>query len=170
MPTELVSTVLYRSHRSALVDYARSIVRDHARAEDVVQDAWERMRAAEQSRVLGEPLSYFYRVVRNLALDGQRTQRRELEHRGGDAQEMVEILADDALVPEADLAVHEEMRIVQKCLDEMPERNRLALTWHTVDGLKLREIAARLGVSVTTAHQLVADAKLRCIHRLPSRP
>jgi RNA polymerase sigma factor (sigma-70 family) len=169
MPPELDSTLLYRAHRSALVDYARSIVRDHARAEDVVQDAWERMRVAEQVRVLGEPLSYFYRIVRNLALDGQRAQRREQERGGGDVQELAEALVDPAPTPEAGLAVDEELRIVQQCLDELPERSRLALTLHMVEGLKLREIAERLQVSITTTHQLIADAKLRCIQRLPAR-
>jgi len=170
LPPELQSVLLYEAHRGALVDYANTIVRDRSRAEDVVQDAWERMQAVERRRPLGEPLRYFYRVVRNLALDRLRAGKREAMRAGPEFSEIAEVVADDAPTQEAGMAAREELRIVLECLNELPERNRVALVLHTIEGLKLREIAERLGLSVTFTHQLIADAKMHCIKRLSQRP
>lgn len=170
MPPELKSVLLYKSHRTALVDYANGIVRDRSRAEDVVQDAWERLQAVERGRPLTEPLRYFYRIVRNLALDGHRARKREALHTGAEIADLVEMVADDSPTAETGMAAREELHIVLASLEELPERSRLALHLHTIEGLKLREVAERLGLSVTFTHQLIAEAKLHCIKRLSGRP
>ena len=160
---------LYVAHRGALVNYANGIVRDQARAEDVVQEAWERVSTAAQRRALSEPLRYFYRVVRNLALDGQRARRRENLRDGHLLSDIAESVADDAPTPEAKTSLREELRIVLDSMAELPERTRLALTLHTVEGLKLRVVAERMGLSVSYTQQLVAEGKMHCIKRLLRR-
>ena len=160
---------LYIAHRSELVNYANGIVRDHARAEDVVQEAWERVSAVARRRPLSEPLRYFYRVVRNLALDGQRVKKREMLRDGGLLSDVAEAVADDAPTPEAEMSVREELQIVLDSMDELPARTRLALTLHTVEGLKLKEVAERLGLSISYTQQLVAEGKMHCIKRLSRR-
>ena len=45
---------------------------------------------------------------------------------------------------------------------ELPERTRVALEMHRFGGFKLREIAAHLGISVTVAHELIAQAVAHC--------
>ncbi|MCJ2186692.1 RNA polymerase sigma factor [Novosphingobium beihaiensis] len=166
MPPERASTLLYRTHRTALVDYANGIVRDRARAEDVVQEAWERIETVERSRVLTEPLRYFYRIVQNLALDCLRARKREALREGGRLTDVSEVVADETPRPDAVAAAREEFRIVIESMNELPERTRTALVLHTVEGLKLREIAERLELSVTYTHQLVAQGKLHCLLRL----
>ncbi|WP_161630986.1 sigma-70 family RNA polymerase sigma factor [Niveispirillum irakense] len=170
VPPELKSILLYKDHRAALVDYANGIVRNRARAEDVVQDAWERLQAVERGQPLTEPLRYFYRIVRNLALDGQRAWKREILRSGGEIGDLAEMVADDNPTAEAGMAAREELHIVLSSLEELPERSRLALHLHTIEGLKLREVAERLGLSVSFTHQLIAEAKLHCIKRLSGRP
>ncbi|MPT49187.1 MAG: sigma-70 family RNA polymerase sigma factor [Sphingobium sp.] len=170
MTPERASTLLYRVHRRALVDYANGIVRDRARAEDVVQEAWERIEAVERSRSLTEPLRYFYRVVRNLALDGRRSLLREGQRHGADIADISEVLADDMPAPDTEVAARDELRIVLESMDELPDRTRSALLLHTVEGMKLREVAERLGLSITYTHQLIAEGKLHCIKRLSRRP
>jgi len=170
VPPERASTLLYRAHRNALVDYANGIVRDRARAEDVVQEAWERIEAVERGRTLAEPLRYFYRVVRNLALDGRRAALREAQRKGADLTDISEVLADDMPTPDAEVGSRDELRIVLESMNELPERTRTALFLHTVEGMKLREVAERLGLSVTFTHQLIAEGKLHCIKRLARRP
>ena len=160
---------LYIAHRGALVSYANGIVQDHARAEDVVQEAWERVSAIAQHQSLSEPLRYFYRVVRNLALDGRRARKRELLRGDRFLPDIAESVADDAPSPEAETSLREELQIVLESMAELPERTRLALTLHTVEGLKLRVVAERMGLSVSYTQQLVAEGKLHCIKRLLRR-
>ena len=164
--SELESVRFYKLHRSDLVKYADSFVRDRASAEDIVQDAWERVQAVEQGRSLAEPLGYFYRTVRNLALDWLRARKRDSAEADSDPLELAATLRDKSPSPEATVSARKDLHLVLESLDELPERSQLALTLHIVDGLKLREIAERLGLSVTFTHQLIAEAKIHCIQRL----
>ncbi|WP_421995314.1 sigma-70 family RNA polymerase sigma factor [Reyranella sp.] len=157
---------LYIAHRGELVNYASGIVGDRARAEDVVQEAWLRFGAAAERRAPEEPLGYLYRVVRNLAIDGRRRLTREAR--------VVDpgIAADGGLAvaghptPESEAEGREELRLLQAAMAELPERTRIALEMHRFGGFKLREIAARLGVSVTVAHELVAAGLAHCRRRV----
>ncbi|MCG2842088.1 sigma-70 family RNA polymerase sigma factor [Sandaracinobacter sp. RS1-74] len=157
---------LYRTHRGELVNYAASITGDRAAAEDVVQEAWTRIGAAARLRPLEEPAGYLYRIVRNLALDGRRRSRFEQRHfvEGLDAEAVR--MPGDSPTPEATAFSKDELRLVLEVLEGLPERTRIAVEMHRLGGAKLKEIAARLGVSVTVAHELVADGVERCRARL----
>jgi RNA polymerase sigma-70 factor (ECF subfamily) len=149
---------LFLAHRSALVTYARGILGDHARAEDVVQEAYLRLADAAGNRAIDEPQGYLYRIVRNLSVDSRRR------------VQPLEAVADriplDRPSPETEVLHRDELRIVSAALAELPERSRIALEMHRLEGRKLREIADRLGISITQAHALVADAVEHCKKRL----
>jgi RNA polymerase sigma factor (sigma-70 family) len=154
---------LFLSHRGELLDYASTIVGDRARAEDVVQEAWLRFGSAAENGAVEEPVGFLYRVVRNLAIDGRRRRTRELRvvDSGLPAER-----ADSYPSPEAEAAGREELRLLREALAELPERTRIALEMRRFGGLKLREIAVHLGISVTVAHELVARAIAHCRDRV----
>jgi RNA polymerase sigma factor, sigma-70 family len=159
----------YILRRVELVDYATAIVGDRSRGEDVVQEAFIRLRAATaDERVLEEPAGYLRRIVRNLALDWIR--RIASERRHVDDAALAETVAQESPSPEDIVAGREELRIVMEALAELPERTRIALEMHRFDGCKLREIAERLGISVALAHKLVYDGLAHCRARLAARP
>jgi len=157
---------LYTSHRGALVKYAAGIVGDRNSAEDVVQEAYLRLDSISRGRSLDEPVGYLYRVVRNLAIDGRRRMRREaaVVVRGADAA--AGLAADGTASPEDIAAARDELRLLAAAMAELPERTRIALEMRRFGGSKLREIAAHLGVSVTVAHELVAEGIAHCRRRV----
>jgi RNA polymerase sigma factor (sigma-70 family) len=157
----------YRLHRRQLVDYAASIVGDRARGEDIVQEAFIRLDHAMALREIGEPLGYLRRIVRNLALDWCRRQAGELRLFDPDAE--VEEALDERPSIEEDLARREQLRILVDALAELPDRTRRALEMHRFEGLKLREIAAHLDISVSLAHALVVQGLDHCRKRLARR-
>lgn len=169
MPAKDRTLALYTAHRAELVDYANRIVRDPARAEDVVQDAWLRMTVAERETPVVQPLRYLYRVVRNLALDRYRVQRREMMRQGDDLSAVAEAVPDSAPSPETASIDLDELRQVLRCIDELPERNRRAVMLYKFDGLKLREVAERMGISVALANKLVLDGVQHCAERVGRR-
>ncbi|MFV3075047.1 sigma-70 family RNA polymerase sigma factor [Niveispirillum fermenti] len=166
MPPDIKSASLYKAHREALVDYANGIVRDRARAEDVVQDAWVRIDEVERHRPLQEPLRYFYRIVRNLALDGYRARQREISKGTADIGMLADSVAAANPSPEAEAGARAELRLVLESLDELPDRTRRAVMLYKFDGLKLREVAERMGISVALANKLVLDGVAHCAQRL----
>lgn len=170
VPPEAESALIYRKHRRALVDYADGIVHDRSRAEDVVQEAWERIEAIERKRLIDEPLRYFYRVVRNLALDGHRVLKRQNQREMANGEAIAETIPDESPTQEARLIARQELQQVLAVLDELPERTRQAVMMHAYEGAKLREIAERLNISIGLTHRLVSDGKAHIAQRIEWRP
>lgn len=157
---------LWLTHRAALVDYASGVTGSRAEAEDVVQDAYLRFvpTPPTPSPGLGHPVAYLYRIVRNLAVDW--TRRRGREAASDQAlDQLVSPLAD----PERQAADRADLRQAARTLEEIPPQARAALVLHRLEGRTLQEVAARLGVSVPTAHRLVRDALLRLALSLEDR-
>lgn len=157
---------VYLAHRGELVNYANGIVRDRASAEDVVQEAWMRFGAAAEGRALEEPISYLYRIVRNLAVDGLRRQIREDHLVEPGIAEVLHQTADDAPSPEASAADRDELRLVAEAWAELPERTRIAMEMRQFGGCKLKDIAGHLGISVTVAHGIIAEGIAHCRRRV----
>jgi RNA polymerase sigma-70 factor (ECF subfamily) len=155
---------LYLEHRGSLVNYANGILRDRAGAEDVVQEAYLRFSAATgDARPITNPLSYLYRIVRNLALDGVSHPSHAAPAGGSVALEDV---VHEGPTAEDVLYYRDELRILAGALAELPERTRVAFNMHRLEGCTLQQVADRLGVSVVRAHQLVKDAILHAARRL----
>lgn len=157
---------LYLTNRSALIDFAAPIVGDRARAEDVVQEAWLRFggTAPVERGSVAQPLSYLYRIVRNLAIDLSRRSGREM--RGPDVETILEQTPDSQPGPDAQLAGREQIGLVVAALGGLSERTRRAFHLHRFEGKTYAEIARTLGVSQGTAHNLVSEAVAVCLQRL----
>lgn len=156
---------LYLSHRQALVAYASPIVGCRSKAEDVVQEAWLRFNEATADRIpLSQPVGYLYRIVRNLAFDLNR--RLTLENRHPASEDELEGLASEQPCPEREALYSDELRQLRNALAQLPERSRQAFLMHRLQGMTFKDIAQRLGISPSLAHQLVRDALTHCSEQL----
>ena len=53
-----------------------------------------------------------------------------------------------------------ELHAVYRLIDKLPTRTRVALVLRRVEGMSQEEVAAAMGVSVSTAKRLVVEAEL----------
>ncbi len=161
------TTILFIEHRPALIEYAIGFVGSRAQAEDLVQEAWVRLDAAVQKRVVNEPLAYLYRIVRNLAIDGRSATARErrviVDDDPTDAATALHFVGP---TPEGIALYKNELRQLLQAMNELPERTRIAFQMHRLGGYKLREIADHLNISVALAHGLVVDGLEHCKKKL----
>ena len=160
---------LFAGQRRRLIAEATRLTGDTASAEDIVQEAWIRLSQGAAETSIDTPAGYVRRVVRNLALDEYRQRRRReqvtmLDPYGGPEMPDGEVVGVDRV-----LMAREELALVMAELARMPSRMRRAVELHRVSGAPLREIAAELGVSVTTAHGLVTQGVERCRKCLGSK-
>ena len=158
---------LFVTHRRALVDYASSITGSRTQAEDLVQEAWLRFDEASKGRFLDDAKGYLYRIVRNLALDGQRRSAREsrlIAQAGIDR--LAAVCPDETPTPETIALYRDEVQCVMAAMAELPERTRIAFEMHRFGGAKLKEIAEYLGISLSLAQLLVTDAAEHCKEKL----
>lgn len=165
MKSDPVARNLYQSHRDTLVNYAGKISGDPVGAEDIVQDAWllyDRQRA--RSAIL-EPLSYVKRIVRNLVISQHRRNRFQAQLTEPELTEVMHRLVDESPSAEAELMAREELRIVMEVVDSLPERQASAFKMYHFEGMKLREVATRLGISTSLVHNLVTETMQLCDER-----
>lgn len=135
----------------------------------MVQEAWLRFDSAASDRFLDDPLSYLYRIVRNIALDACRKITRERRYVVGQVDRTVEEKPSAQPSPEAQSLHREQFELVREALAELPERTRIALRLYRLEGRTLKEVAVHLGISIGLAHKLVAEGVRHCQKRLHRR-
>lgn len=135
-------------HASALVLYARQWLDavDPAAADDVVQDLFVRLLSGRGSATPpADRASWFYRCVRNAAIDAARAQsrRRRRERRAArDAPAWFEPEPDDRLDAAAATAALKDLSLVQREII-------LLRIW---SGLTFAEIAEITGIATSSVH------------------
>lgn len=156
---------LIGAHRSALIRYAGAITGSRALADDIVQEAWLKLRDVHDPALIREPLGYLYRVVRNLAVDARRVLNRETARDAGPADEVLPGVADAGPSPEQAATVRQELANVLEALEELPERTRIAVRMNRIEGRKLKEVAEHLGLSIGRTHALIVEGVAHCDRR-----
>ncbi|WP_255406189.1 sigma-70 family RNA polymerase sigma factor [Novosphingobium sp. CF614] len=152
-----------------LLRYAARLTGDSAEAEDVVQEAWLRFRAATSTRMLDEPKGYLFRIVHNLALDRYRRRRRENQIFGSEATVAAAFVPSDEPSQHTNLEAKDELALLHRTVTQLPKRTRRAFEMHRFEDMKLVEIAAELGISKSLAQELVMEGVEYCKKALRRR-
>lgn len=106
--------------------------------------------------------AYLWTIVDNLVRDWRRRRSTRQSIFDDDAQARAIHVSDADPTPEALAIARDEQRKVARALRRLPARMRRAVEMHRLEGSTLKQIAARLDISVTTAHGLIADGVARC--------
>lgn len=118
-------------------------------AEDLLQELWLRVSQSPPGPV-GNPVAYLYRAANNLAIDRHRARRqaRLRDQAWAEAQDM----AGAAPEPGAERALisREELARMDGVLRGLGERPATVVRRFRLDGVPQRQIAAELGVSLST--------------------
>ena len=158
---------LYLRHSSLVFALCLRILRNHAEAEEVLQEVfWELWRSSGRyAAERGSARVYLVQLARSRSLDRLRLRRRReslLAEAGGPAA-VATALGSDNRAPNALAAAlaGEENRQVRAALCVLSESERLALTISFFDGLSHAEIAAQLGEPLGTVKTRIRRALLR---------
>jgi RNA polymerase sigma-70 factor, ECF subfamily len=158
---------LYACSSSRLLGVALRIVRDRARAEDVLQDAfitiWEC--AAVFSPDRSSAMTWMTTIVHNRSLDRVRSSRRQpLADEMEDGVSRLDREAAPGRCPAGAHEFAEDSRHVRTALQTLPGHYRQALMLAYGHGCSHSEVAASMGVPIGTAKSWVRRglADLRC--------
>lgn len=137
-----------------VLGFANRLLRDHAEAEDVAQEAMVRLWKIAPDWRQGEAkvTTWLYHVVRNLCTDRLRKKR------GATLDEAPEV-SDDAPSQDARLMHKTRVEALNAALDQMAERQRQAVILRHIEGLSNPEIAQIMDISVEAVESLTARAK-----------
>lgn len=128
------------------------------RAEDLLHSAFLRLEEYRSRHTIENPAAFLVRVAVNMAADERRHERVRAEIPES-IYDLVDLWDDRPLHDEV-FAARERLERVQAGLAELNPRTREIFLMHRIDGLKYREIAARLGITVSAVEKHVARAAL----------
>jgi len=155
---------LFVANRRALVGAAARIVGSRDEAEDVVQDAFLRLRTMTDEPSIRSRLSYLFQIVRNLAIDTYR--RQSLEQKWMAPEDEGFNAPSPATLPDIIVRDRQALCALMGALAELPERTQRAFEMCRVQGMAQKDIASELGVSPTLVNFMVRDACIHCRARL----
>jgi len=155
--TKLTLEEVFVSNRHQLQAIARKITGSAELADDVMQDAYLRLRQGACAREISSPMLYCNQVVRNVALDHYRRQAVERTYR---------VYTVDGELPPvtcpsvADKDLHDRriLAAVVSVLDALPPRIKQVFELYRLSGLTQREIGKRLGCSATLVNFMMKEA------------
>ncbi|MEM8794490.1 MAG: RNA polymerase sigma factor [Pseudomonadota bacterium] len=144
---------LFCEDREQLLALARSIVKNGAIAEEIVQDSWIRWDGHSFEKDSSRWI--LRRIVSNLCKDWLRRQKVERS-----SLQVFSLFEEHAPDTERVVISRQELRIVVNALKRLPKRTLTAFRLNRLDGLTFVEIGAEMNISAPRAYQLVCEALL----------
>lgn len=138
----------------------RNLLKMCVRAEDVddiLQTTFLQALESNRTRHVVSPKSYLFVISRNLVFKTMSTRSQEIRAEVDDA------IADmDA--PDADDALYhrQKLQAFEEALRTLPARSRQAIILRKFFGLSYKDIAGKMGVSISSVEKYVAQGTLRC--------
>jgi RNA polymerase sigma factor (sigma-70 family) len=128
--------------------------------DDLVQESLARMLRAREAGPIGSARALLFTTARNLALDAVRRQRVVRFEQITD-ETPPSVLADGIDVFES-VSKQQELELLTKAIQSLPERCRQVFTLRTAYGLTQKQIADRLGVSLSTVEKQMTQGIRLC--------
>ena len=169
-------TMLVRRFEARARRYCYRMFRDVQIAEDVAQDVFLKLyRNAHMFQPTGKFATYFYRVLANLCYDRLRFEKRRSKVRGNTVDGQVLDAHPDGAAsggngryrsPQNALLRKEERATVRRAVRALPDNLRRAIELREFEGLKYREIAEVMGVSLNDVKVLIHRGRKQLAKRL----
>jgi RNA polymerase sigma-70 factor, ECF subfamily len=136
---------LWQEHKDRLRSYINRRVRDEHATDDILHEVFIKLhKNLHTVKSSGSVSAWLYRVAANAIADYYRTHK------------PVEALPDELPAPEQERDyVAELASCLQPMIEDLPDTYRTALTLSEIEGLKQKEVAARLGISLSGAKSRV---------------
>ena len=147
---------LVREYSGPLHGYFLRRTGSQSDAEDLVQEVFARLAQMADASKMENPQAYVFQIAVNLLRDRARRSgaRRSAMHEPFDEA----MHAETGGSPEARLLAREELAQVERTLGALPRKTKIVFLLHRLDGLKYREIADAMGLSVSTVEKHMMKA------------
>ena len=156
-------------HDSALKSWLRARFPWLLEVDDIAQEAalrlWQSTFKADRASIQS-PKAMLFAIARNAAVDAAR-RRTVLTMEANTGTEHLTVL-DHSDVVET-VSARQELEFLADALRELPDRCRQVVTLTKVYGYSEREVAERLGISLTTVRTQVVRGMERCTEYLRRR-
>lgn len=154
---------LYGDHHGWLLNWLRGRLNCSQQAADMAQDTFMRVLLSERRKPMAselvEPRHFLVTVAKRVMVDSFR--RRAVE------QAYLQLLAEQpeqyAVSPEQRWMLIETLQTLDAMLDGLGARTKQAFLLSQLQGMGYKDIAARMGVSVSSITKYIARATEHCL-------
>lgn len=149
-------------YQDIVYNVAYRIMKDPAAADDATQEAFISAYKALKRFRGGNFKSWLLRIVTNACYDELRRRKRRPQSSLDEITEEYEspsFMADDGVGPEEYQQKTELMDAVQRCLEDLPDEQRIAAVLCDVEGRAYQEIAEITSVSLGTVKSRISRAR-----------
>jgi RNA polymerase sigma-70 factor (ECF subfamily) len=161
---EDLASALNTRFRPALMAFFLRRIGNHAEAEDLTQDVLLRVTKRGSAIDASRPDAYVFQIAANLLRDrGRRHVVRSNYLQSFEAFSAADMEERD---PDRVLQARQSLATVIRAVRELPERTRTIFVLFRLEGMKQREIADHLGLSVRTVELHVIRASVHLRERL----
>jgi len=145
--------ILFKRYYESLCNFAATFLNDKSLSEDIVTDVflmlWEKR---EKINIKSNLKSYFFMTTKNAVLEYLRKNKIYFEDL---TQVKGKFTTQDACY---DIQKKESKQIIEELLNKIPPKSRRVFLMHRQNGLKYREIAEVLDISIKTVENHIAKA------------
>uniref|UniRef100_UPI0032177843 RNA polymerase sigma factor n=1 Tax=uncultured Draconibacterium sp. TaxID=1573823 RepID=UPI0032177843 len=136
--------ILFEKYYPRLCSYVNEITNNREAAKDITQEFFIKLWSnRHQLDIQTNVSAYLYQSCKNGALNHIR--KENTRHRYIELKELPSIQVDNDFLEEQEL-----IAFVDECIEELPNRSRQVFLLSRFEGLKQKEIAAKLNISVKT--------------------
>lgn len=150
----------YTLHQAALKRFISRFLRNSHDIEDVSQETFLRAFTTEKSREIEQPKSFLFRIAKHVALTLLTQKSRQITDYLEDFDDSEVLLEEDTV--EDELIARETLGIHCEAVAGLPQRCRRVYLMRKVYGMSHKEIAAQLGIAVSTVEKHLIKGVEQC--------
>ena len=152
---------LFRHYFPRLFDFAFKITKDQSVAEDIVQDIYIKLWENRKSIVIKNIEALLFTMVRNLCIDHVKylkvVSEKKIDFQSTAKYE--EMYRIDFIRDQPYILIEKELKEeIEKVINSLPDRCKEVFKLSRIDGLKNREIAEKLNISIKNVERHIARA------------
>lgn len=149
---------LYSDHHGWLCAWLRKKLSCSHRAGDFAQDIFVRLLCREEPLSIQEPRAFLTTMAKRLLANQWRREQLERSY----IEVLVHAPQSVAPSPEEQAILLETLVELDRLLEGLPPRVKKAFLYAQLDGMTHSEIAAKLGISITTVKRYILRAGAQC--------
>jgi RNA polymerase sigma-70 factor (ECF subfamily) len=158
---------LVAAYQDRLVGLLTHLVGERDAAEDLAQEVFLRVYRARNGYVPSAKFStWLFRIAQNLASNSRRGRRRRREVSFASSNEVSDSRPNEALlaeksafIPNRQIAKRELQSVVRDALEDLGERQKLAVLLHKFEGMSYADIAETMEMTPQAVKSLLSRAR-----------
>jgi RNA polymerase sigma factor (sigma-70 family) len=153
-------TRAFVENRAFLHVFLRRVLRRQQDIEDIAQEAYLKAYSVEQQREIDHPKAFLFTIAKNIAIS-------ELTKKAQQVTDYIEecttlpVMASSSTV-ENEMEARESLGLYCQAVASLPEQCRRVYLLRRVHGLRQKEIAESLGISLRAVEKHLQKGALKC--------